>query len=164
MKVIIREYNNTDYQFLVRCMNSMQQHISFIDPFKRSLLPPDFQPRQWVANIFKKIKKTKGAIFIAEHMGKPIGCVVGIIKQSTREDHLDTSPFKDGRIIELFVESAFRGKNIGALLTKRIEKFFLIKGCKFIQLGCLATNIGAYKFYIKHGYKDWNIDMWKKLR
>lgn len=145
------------------CMNGMQRHIASIDALKKTRPVSQFSVERWVDLILKKIKKYKGAIFIAEGNGKSAGCVVGIIKESTKIDLIDLFPFRDGRIIELFVDPSFRGEGIGSLLLRSMEGFFRKQGCKTAELGTFATNVRAYEFYKKHAYADRNIDMCKKL-
>lgn len=163
MDVVIREYRLDDRDFLVSCMNGMEEHIALIDPLQRSKRAPDFSGEKWVDHTVQRVKQNHGIIFIAEYEGKNVGCIIGIIKTATEEDLLDTWPFKDGRIIELFVNPSFREKNIGSLLVEKIERYFRENGCGVSELGCLATNGIAHKFYEKKGYIDRNIDMCKKL-
>lgn len=163
MNIVIRDYGLEDYDFLVRCMKGIQEHIAAIDPLQRSKRAPDFSGEKWVEHTLGRVKKNDGAVFVAEYEGKRVGCVAGIIKVSSKEDLLDAFPFKDGRIIELFVDPTYRQKNIGFLLVERMENYFRNKGCSVSELGCLAGNTGAYKLYKKHGYIDGNIEMIKKL-
>lgn len=163
MNIVIRDYRQEDHDFLVQCMNGMQEHIAAIDPLQRSRRVPDFSGEKWVEHTLERVKKNDGTIFIAECEGKNVGCVVGIVKVSTEEDLLDTLPFKDGRIIELFVDPLYRQKNIGSLLVEKMESYFRDKRCTVSELGCLTGNVGAYKLYKKHGYTDRNIEMSKKL-
>ncbi len=163
MKITVRQYRTSDRSFLVDCMNGMQRHIASIDALKRTRPVSKFNGERWVDLILKKIKKYKGVIFIAEVNEKPAGCVIGIIKESTKIDLIDLFPFKDGRIIELFVDPSFRRGGIGSLLLRNMERFFRSRGCKVAELGTFATNTRAYKFYKKHAYADRNIDMCKKL-
>jgi len=163
MDVVIRDYRQEDYDFLVQCMEGIQGHIAAIDFLQRSKRVPDFSAKKWVDHTIERVKKNDGTVFIAEYEKKSVGCVAGIIKVSTEEDLLDVFPFKDGRIIELFVDPSYRQKNIGFLLVGRMESYFRGKGCTVSELGCLAGNTGAYKLYKKHGYVDNNIEMVKKL-
>lgn len=162
--VFIREYRFTDRNFLVQCMREMQEHVASIDPLKRSRRVHDFNPEKWVDHIMAKIECHTGVIFVAEVEGKDVGCIAGIIKQATEEDLLDMLPFKDGRIIELYVDPSYRKQNVGSLLVERMERHFREAGCKAMQLGCFASNANAHKFYKKRGYMNVNIEMSKILR
>lgn len=163
MNVVIREYCSDDRDFLVKCMNGMEEYIAAIDPLKRSKRAPDFSGEKWADHTLQRVQQNHGIIFIAEYERKSVGCIIGIIKVATEEDLLDTLPFKDGRIIELFVDPSFREKNIGSILVEKIERYFCENGCGVSELGCLATNGIAHKFYEKKGYINRNIDMCKKL-
>lgn len=163
MKITVRNYRRGDKAFLVHCMNGMQEHVSSIDAFKKTRPVAEFNGEKWVDNIFVKIKKYNGIIFIAQHDGKAIGCIVGIIKESTKVDLIDLFPFKDGRIIELYVDPFYRKAGVGSLLLRKIEQFFRDNGCGISELGVFAANTNAFKFYKKHGYVERNIDMGKKL-
>lgn len=162
MDVVIRPYKDEDREFLVKCMNGMQEHIASVDPINLSKPQEDFDGGVYVQNVLDKVKKFSGAIFIAECDGKKVGCVVGIIKEATDIDLIDTLPFRSGRTLELFVSPSYREKKIGTMLMERMEKYFHDQKCTVLELGCYETNKTAYNFYKKRGYIPRNIDLYKK--
>ena len=60
--------------------------------------------------------KTGGAVFIAQHGKKNIGCIVGIIKPQPKKIW-SIFPFKNGRIIELYVDARIE-ERVGYRLLK----------------------------------------------
>lgn len=163
MDILIRNYLDSDKEFLVRCMMGMQAHVVDIDPIKKTRLAADFDAKQYVKNLSEKIEKNKGQIYIAEYGGKKVGCVAGIIKETAEIDIVDEIPCRAGRIIELFVEPDARGQNIGSRLIKKMEMYFCENRCDVTELGVFITNIAARKLYHRLGYMDRNVEMCKKL-
>lgn len=163
MDILIRDYQEGDKKFLMHCMTEMQKHVAPLDPMKKSRPAEDFNKDQYVKNLLQRVKKNKGTMYIAEYKGEKVGCVGGIIKETAQVDLVDEFPCKAGRIIELFVTSGARGKNIGTQLMRKIETYFRAKHCDITELGVFITNIVARKFYRRHGYIDRNIEMGKKL-
>ena len=113
MDILIRNYLDSDSEFLMHCMMGMQAHVADIDPIKKTRRAADFDAKQYVKNLLEKIKKNKGQIYIAECNGKKVGCVAGIIKETAEIDIVDEISCRTGRLIELFVEPDARGQNIG---------------------------------------------------
>ena len=68
-----------------------------------------------------------------------------------------------GEVIELIVDERLRGNDIGALLMKRMERFFVEKQCDTLWVEVFRPNESAHGFYEKCGYHDRMIGMIKPL-
>ena len=163
MDILIRNYLDSDSEFLMHCMMGMLAHVADIDPIKKTRRAADFDAKQYVKNLLEKIKKNKGQIYIAECNGKKVGCVAGIIKETAEIDIVDEISCRTGRLIELFVEPDARGQNIGSRLIKKMEMYFCENHCAVVELGVFITNITACKLYHRLGYIDRNVEMCKKI-
>ena len=107
---------------------------------------------------------SNGVIYVAEHEGRVIGVIAGIVFQWSGESLLEASRArKVGRILELFVDPAHRGQNVGTMLMEKIEVFFKQNGCDVSRVEVFGPNVKAYRFYHKLGYHDRTFDMIKKL-
>lgn len=161
--MIVRPYTEADASPLERFIVGMQKHMCEIDPQQKTRPTEEFSVSAYVKNFLRKVRLQQGAIFLAEMKGTAVGCVVGIIKEATEEDLIDLFPFRHGRVIELFVDPAFRGMNIGNALLLHMEEYFRKQNCTRSELGCFATNDRALRLYRKAGYTDMSIDLYKML-
>ena len=67
-----------------------------------------------------------------------------------------------GYIDLLFVDKKARGKGISKLLMEKANETFKKEGIKHLKLSVHSDN-PAHDIWKKHGFKDYRIDMWKKL-
>ena len=63
-----------------------------------------------------------------------------------------------GEIVQVYVESSYRGQNIGEKLIRRVlEHAFTLEGIEQVQLSVIASNKTAIKLYEKLGFKTFGI-------
>ena len=161
--MIVRPYTDDDRKLLERFVSGIQGHISTIDPLLRTRPAEEFSSAIYVDNLLRKVLTMNGVILLGEMNGIVAGCVAGIIKEATEEDLVDLFPFRHGRVLELFVDPAFRGQKIGPILLHHMEEYFRQQHCTVSELGCIATNVVALQCYRKAGYTDGAIDLYKQL-
>ncbi len=154
MTVEIRKYHDVDHADLVACIKELQAHITSLDDLRRSRQPADFDADQYVRRLLKKVKAHQGVIYLADNGNKLIGCIAGIIPENTEDDDLEVYPSKDGKILELYVQSGHRGQKIGLGLMQMMERYFKDAGCIGCHVDCFVPNVDAHKFYLKLGYID----------
>ena len=162
MKVVIREYKDSDRQFLVRSLEGLVDYLAQLDPIKRTRRLPAFG-RNYTNMLLNKVKCQNGIVFIADVDGNAVGCIAGVVQKQSAEDLLHYFPSKTSEILELFVQPKYRGKNIGTLLMNRIEKYFQNSGCDILKTRVFVPNKGGYEFYKKLGFKDRGISLIKEL-
>ncbi|MGB5820103.1 MAG: N-acetyltransferase [Saonia sp.] len=71
-------------------------------------------------------------------------------------EHGAQTEIKDKAAIELeriYVSREFQGKKIGASMLNEIKRIVSLKNKTYLWLGVWEENIGAIKFYEKHGFK-----------
>ena len=163
----IRPYKSADYKNLKEFMEKLQDFLLKLDPYKLLRRTKEYG-RLYTNETLEKIKKNKGEIYLAEievtkGNKKIIGCIAGMIKKPTKMDNIDHFPIIRGRILELFVEQDIRGKNVGTLLMKEMEKYFKKNKCNIIKVEVFKPNVRAHRFYEKCGYEERLIDMVKKI-
>ncbi|HLD11718.1 MAG TPA: GNAT family N-acetyltransferase [Patescibacteria group bacterium] len=162
MKTIVRKYKKEDRKVLATCLTKLCDHLVPLDPYKRARRLPQFE-KEYTDNLLKKVKKQRGAIFVAENGKGVIGCIAGIIEKQRKEELLEYPRIKKARVLELFVENEYRGEGIGSKLMKTIEKYFKKKGCFSCRVEVFVPNRNAHRFYKKSGYQNSDIDMIKRL-
>lgn len=161
MDVEIREYREEDRLALVRLMEELQDHLVSIDTLGKLRRLPEYG-REYSEQTFQKIRENKGKIYVAERQGQIIGCVIGIV-ETQKSLASEFVPTMQGRILELVVSAAARGKGVGAGLMKKMEEYLKGEGCELLRVEAMAANGGARAFYEKQGYGERMIDFIKKI-
>jgi ribosomal protein S18 acetylase RimI-like enzyme len=111
--------------------------------------------------IEKVISSQKEIIFVAEDISKSI---IGFIMGKITKPFIPESTIKKiGYIDMCWVDSAYRGKEIGKQLVQRIEQFFLEKNIEYVDLNYIIGNEEAEYFWEKEGYKPYRVSSRKKL-
>lgn len=160
--VRIRPYRSMDVASLFRMMEEFQDHLVGMDTFRMLRRGPNFG-RSYTLRMLRRVRMHQGVVFVAESSGRVVGWVAGIRLRQTKADLLEYVPMRRARVIELFVDDAFRGQGIGTLLLSKIETYFRKRGCNRLELEVYAFNDVAHGFYQKMGYRNLAIDMQKEI-
>lgn len=121
---------------IVRPPKTPEEFERYRDLRWRFLRAPWNQPR---GSEVDEIEAKAFPIMVCEVDGIPIG--VGRV-------HFNSPT--EAQIRSMAVEENWRGKGIGSIVLKELEKIAIAKGAKTIMLNARDT---AIKFYEKHGYK-----------
>ena len=105
----------------------------------------------------------QGKVYLAIEDGKAIGLVAGSIKEWEYADHLDYKCPKTGIVEELIVTARVRALGIGKELLKRVEQYFIEKGCEYSDIDVFAYNKNAMNFYGRNEYHARMHTLIKKL-
>lgn len=95
------------------------------------------------------IEKDSPYILVARDDRKTIGFVTYKVEENT---YFDSNIKKFGQIIEVFVDSFYRGNGVGALLMQTAERFFKEKKISHVMVQSSAMNPQAADFYHAKGY------------
>jgi ribosomal protein S18 acetylase RimI-like enzyme len=165
LPVIIRPYTEADYDALLKGMHELQGYIADIDPLHRHRKGSTFEAKAYLHRLFENLEADNGRLYLAFDGERMIGFVAGIVpnKQSP-DDLLEIFPSKDGKILELYVDRSYRGKQIGRILMENIENYFKSAGCVACHTDCFGPNDLAHTFYHKYGYFDRLITLMKILK
>lgn len=125
MKIEIRKYQPSDRPNIVRCMEELQDYLVAFDQMKFARRTPEYG-EAFTRKLLENIDENNGLIHVAEHENRIIGFITGIIYAQSFETLFECTPLKSGRMLELFVDSRYRGQNIGTMLTEKMEKYFRV--------------------------------------
>src|ERR1700704_628985 len=106
MNVTIREYTISDQPILANMFYDFLDYMVKIDPMKRTRNTEGYGEK-WMEIMLDKVGKNNGKIFIAEFENKIVGFVIGIIRQQSEEEKLETIPTTIGDILELYVDGKY---------------------------------------------------------
>ena len=157
----ITKYDGNKKAF-VKFLEDLQDYIIQVDPLKRFVRLPGYGER-YADELIEQVSKQNGVIYFAEDENIPVGIIVGIIEELTEKDLLECVPSKIGTILQLIVSEEARGKNIGSLLIKSIEEYFLSQKCDVVYVGVVEPNKRAREFYEKKGYQNRIMTLMKKI-
>lgn len=88
-----------------------------------------------------------GHIFVAENEGKIVGMVSALYTVSTALGS------QVALIEDMVVDQAYRGKQLGSELLSFALDFIKQRGCLRATLLTDSDNMGAQKFYARHGFE-----------
>ncbi|MFA7244770.1 MAG: GNAT family N-acetyltransferase [Candidatus Magasanikbacteria bacterium] len=159
----ILKFQDKNKKDLIKLMAGLQDYLVSIDTFEKLKRDKNYG-KKYVKYLLKIIKEDKGIILLAEFDNKIIGCVAGIIETLDKGEVLgNKKKLKTARILELYVESEYRGKHIAVKLMTEITKHFKTKKCEQLRLEVYAPNSNAHNFYLSQGFKNESIDLMKKI-
>ena len=160
--ILIPPVRDSDRKHIVRLMNDFQKYLIHIDTFHCLRRHPHFGS-SYIRRMIARVKKHGGIIFVAEQRRGIIGFIAGVFQVQIKADALEYRPMRKARLIELYVAARYRGKGVGFQLMKCAEEYFKKHKCDRLELGVDAFNTAAHDYYLRLGYCDRNIDMWKDL-
>ncbi len=163
MKVLIREYRESDKQLLEGLIEELMDFVVATDPMQRIRRLDGYGPAA-TNKLLKIVGEQDGQIFFAEVNGDPVGYVAGFPTQQTEDNLLEVLPTKLGVIEDLFVKEKFRTMNVGTALITKMEEFLKEKGCDSLWVEVFTPNTVAHNYYKHYGFMDREVGMLKQLK
>ena len=122
-------------------------------------LDPAFAAEHWP--VMKARAAERGAIFIAEAAGKPVGWA--LVLDEPGDVFVEQPERRHGFIAELFVEDSVRGRGHGRALIAACEDWTRARGLKILIINVLARNDKAVAVYDRNGFAPYNLNLRKYL-
>lgn len=88
--------------------------------------------------------------------------LVGFVTFSTEQGDYDVDTDR-GLIHDLFVATRYRSRGIGARLLEAAEERLAADGVDRVSLEAMAANTDARRFYERHGYEPFRVELEKTL-
>lgn len=108
----------------------------------------------------KFLRGQKKWMYVAESDAKISGFILFNIEK--REIYFKIK--KIGYIDLVYVDNKKRGKGISKMLLEKAKDILKEEGIKYVKLSVHSDNFTARKAWKKQGFKEYRIDMFKKLR
>lgn len=145
----IRPCEEADLPVLRQLVAELHESLCPLDP---DLAPTDQIIGAHFAHLLEQTRKSGGTIALAVVGGDIAGyaCLFGRVLAHDL-DEVQT-PF--ACLAEIYVRSAWQGHAIGTALLEHAEAFARGLGVPKLELGVLARNAGARRFYQREGYTE----------
>lgn len=162
MNITIRQYTDTDKLTILAMFDDFQGYLISIDPLNRLRKLPG-HAEVALRETLEEVEKSRGTFLLAVDSDIAVGFVAAVTFEPSPEALLSNIPSLRGRITELYVDASYRGQGIGTVLMREAEQYLQKLGCDVIRIEVFSPNENAHNLYKKLGYRDYDIDMIKKL-
>ncbi|MBX9571181.1 MAG: GNAT family N-acetyltransferase [Candidatus Obscuribacterales bacterium] len=159
---MIREYKDSDFEALHRCFCLLQDYERDFEPLR---LPADQMADAYLKNIFEKIERYKGKIFIAvadDVEPEEIAGYISLLGRMEFDSDLNYTAWI-AYVTDLIVLPEHRKGGTGQKLIKAAEDYAREQGSSALFLNVLAENKLARTFYEKEGFKEYDLRLRKEL-
>ena len=146
-----------DEPAILSFIQGLQDFEHAFEPNRR--LDTYFIPEHW-ADVQAKAK-ARGALFIAEDFGKPVGWA--FLLDEAGDLFVREEERRHGFIAELFVEEKARGHGHGRALIQACAEWTKARGHSVLIINVLAKNGKAAAVYARDGFAPYNINLRKYL-
>ncbi len=158
MKITIRKAKKEDVQRIRKIDTFEKEILNNCSPLDK--LDPKYKPKKGEKNYYEKFILGKNKwCYIAESNGKLLGYILFNIKK--REPYWKIK--KVGYLDLIMIDKKMRGKGISKLLFKKAHEIFKEKKLGYVKLTVQTDNDFAHKIWKKFGFKDFRVDMYKKI-
>ncbi len=156
---VIREFRAADTAAVVAIVRQLQAHESrFFD----RMIPPGQFDSKYIDRIQADVGKAGGVILVAEVDGELTGYATLLLHQSS-EGERDEILYTFSKVGDLAVTESCRNRGVGRALIAECERRARAAGQKWLQLGVLAGNQGARRFYREVGFGELGLTLEKHL-
>jgi GNAT superfamily N-acetyltransferase len=136
---------------------ALQRYESFLEP---NHLIDHAMAEEYFTYLLERT--AKGAIFMAEEEGKPIGWAVVHEEQSEAFIRADERSY--AYLAELYIAEEGRGSGSGQKLIHACENWAMENGYASMRIDLLSRNEGALRAYARAGYLPYCQEVKKRLR
>ncbi|MFG2059268.1 GNAT family N-acetyltransferase [Micromonospora sp. NPDC048930] len=104
----------------------------------------------------------RDAVLVAEpHDGRVVG-MVEVLRTSEPPEHQILRPEPSAQV-HTVVLADVRGLGVGAALLDAAEQWAIDQGIAYLSAGIYHGNVGAVRFYSRHGYTDSGVSLVRRL-
>ncbi|MFH1294941.1 MAG: GNAT family N-acetyltransferase [Candidatus Aenigmatarchaeota archaeon] len=159
----IREATPEDIELIIELWNEFQDYQKDLlkkDPTLKSYLEKKKDAKQIFRNyITGRVESPEAKVMIAYADGKPAGYCLYMIEKTIPIFKME----KIGYISDLFVRPSFRGQGISSMFRDKAYEWFRKIGLTHVSIKLYPGNIHAHSIYAKWGFRDYHIEMRRKL-
>ena len=158
MEIIIRKAKKDDVQRIRKIDTFEKEILNNCSPLDK--LDPKYKPKKGEKNYYEKFILGKNKwCYIAESKGKLLGYILFNIEN--REPYWEIK--KVGYLDLIVIDKKMRKKGISKLLFKKAHEIFKEKKLRYVKLTVQTDNDFAHKIWKRFEFKDFRVDMYKKI-
>ena len=147
----IIEYDSKYDEQIKDLLVNLQNYLIDIDDWHTQILSNNYREDYFKMDM-NLINKNYGKIYLARYDDKIVGLIFGIVNTVDEIDKLSNDCAKTASILELNIDTSFRGNGIGKQLLNKMENYFAGMDRKRINIEVFGPNKSALDFYIKNDY------------
>ena len=142
----------------------MKEHEGIVSKSNREL-KQHYAMKKNAASLFSRhlercVMSKNAVAFVAEADGKVVGYCLGLLKKNI----IPLFAIKNlGYITDIFVMKEHRKSGVSTLLKEELMKWFREKGIRYATMMVNPANKTAYAIYKKWGFRDYHLEMRKKI-
>jgi ribosomal protein S18 acetylase RimI-like enzyme len=158
MEIKIRRANKEDIQRIRKIDHFGEEILSNCSPLDK--LDLKYKPKKGEKNYYEKFILGKNKwCYIAESEDKLLGYILFNIEKREPYWKIKTVGYLD----LIVIDKKARGKGISKLLFKKAYEIFKEKKLDYVKLSVQTDNDFARKIWKNFGFKDFRVDMYKKI-
>jgi ribosomal protein S18 acetylase RimI-like enzyme len=108
--------------------------------------------RWYIDDLIADCIEGDGRVFVAELDGTIVGYVCA--RARVTDEARDRTQITYAMIDDLVVAADCRGRGIGTSLIAAAEDYVRSRGARWVRIGVLVRNFGAYRIYRRAGFSD----------
>ncbi len=143
---IIRKATLAELPIIQEHMLNLYQSDRQYDTLFKELSPEAHAEEEYTG----RIRGEDGVCFVAEHEGKIIGCLTGVLSEVPSE-----APSRRTRLEKIFIQEQFRGQGVGSALVNAFIEWNKQIGVSRVFVRTYAENKGAIELYERLGFKPY---------
>lgn len=157
-KIIFRNATKDDRDLIVQCITEMQEYERKLEA---CYLPAEKMVDEHTDYILEEQDNNKGRVILA-FINNQIAGMIGVWREGELDDYI-SGPAEITEITDLIVLNEFRGAGLGSKLIAQAENYTREIGLDMMKVSVLTRNYYAKDLYAKEGYRDYTLEMVKKI-
>jgi ribosomal protein S18 acetylase RimI-like enzyme len=152
-------YRPGDRSAVETCIVTLQDHERALQPDRRRARTIASGYRQL---LLRRCRQGPGRICVATVAEEIVGFVC--FWRVCETGNLVTTPTDYTYVSDLVVRPGWRRRGVGRALMRRADGFARRHGTGALRVNVLARNAGAWRFYRRAGFADYEVSLVKRLR
>ena len=146
---------------------ALGQAVADLQDFERDLVGYPLRPgreiwQDYLADLRARLCVGGGVFLVAEAHQEIVGVLAGYVHQAG--DRLVDPAFdRSAYISDLFVETSWRQRGVGAALVRAFEEAMRAKGLQWLSVCVKSRNTTAHEAYRAYGFEDYETILTKRL-
>jgi len=155
-KLVIRDFLPNDAENLKRFWTELAKEMYKIEGY---IVPSTKNAEVWLSYVLKEVEEARMEVLVAQRGTELVGFILLAYATDERFETAATMAV----IHDMYVEPDHRGLGVGTMLMKGCMKKVERKGVKQVRLSVLSENVGAVRFYKRHGFDVYRYGMRKEI-